>query len=114
MLGLDPAQPAFDLAGPNGRLDKGDAELVDIIHTNSGMLWEVSRLPDVCYPDVCDLNACDQDVCDHVFVTKTFVTWTFVAMLILLFTIVIHQCFTQNVDETLPLLSILFLNCKRI
>jgi len=40
ITGLDPAQPAFDLAGPNGRLDKGDAELVDIIHTNSGMLWE--------------------------------------------------------------------------
>ena len=39
--GLDPAEPAFDLAGPNGRLDRGDAELVDIIHTNSGMLWQV-------------------------------------------------------------------------
>ena len=40
MTGLDPAEPLFDLAGPDGRLDKGDAEFVDIIHTNSGMLWE--------------------------------------------------------------------------
>lgn len=39
ITGLDPAQPAFDLAGPGGRLDHGDAEFVDVIHTNSGMLW---------------------------------------------------------------------------
>ena len=39
---MDPAQPAFELAGSAGRLDKGDATLVDVIHTNSGMLWEVN------------------------------------------------------------------------
>ena len=43
ITGLDPAQPAFDLAGPAGRLDKGDAEFVDVVHTNSGMLWEVGK-----------------------------------------------------------------------
>ena len=51
ITGLDPAQPAFDLAGPAGRLDKGDAEVVDVVHTNSGMLWEVdmkySRILDI-------------------------------------------------------------------
>ena len=36
--------PAFELAGRDGRIDKEDAELVDIIHTNSGMLWNVSHL----------------------------------------------------------------------
>ena len=36
--------PAFELASHNGRIDKEDAELVDIIHTNSGMLWNVSHL----------------------------------------------------------------------
>ena len=41
LLGLDPAFPAFELAGPQNRIDKEDAELVDIIHTNSGFLWEV-------------------------------------------------------------------------
>jgi len=39
VTGLDPAEPFFDLAGPDDRIDKGDAEFVDIIHTNSGMLW---------------------------------------------------------------------------
>ena len=39
--GLDPALPAFELALASGRLDKGDAEFVDVIHTNSGYLWEV-------------------------------------------------------------------------
>ena len=36
ITGLDPAQPFFDLAGPNARIDKSDAEFVDILHTNSG------------------------------------------------------------------------------
>eukprot|EP00088_Acartia_fossae_P063703 TRINITY_DN7785_c0_g1_i5.p1 TRINITY_DN7785_c0_g1~~TRINITY_DN7785_c0_g1_i5.p1 ORF type:complete len:358 (-),score=46.80 TRINITY_DN7785_c0_g1_i5:28-1080(-) len=40
ITGLDPAFPAFELAGPQNRIDKEDAELVDIIHTNSGFLWE--------------------------------------------------------------------------
>jgi len=40
ITGLDPAQPGFEFAGSGGRLDKGDAETVDVIHTNSGMLWE--------------------------------------------------------------------------
>lgn len=40
ITGLDPAQPAFELAGTSGRLDEGDADFVDVIHTNSGMLWE--------------------------------------------------------------------------
>lgn len=39
VTGLDPAEPFFDLAGPDDRIDKSDAEFVDIIHTNSGMLW---------------------------------------------------------------------------
>ena len=39
--GLDPALPAFDFATKENRLDKEDADLVDVIHTNSGMIWEV-------------------------------------------------------------------------
>ena len=40
LTGLDPAYPFFELAGPEGRVDKTDAELVQIVHTNSGWLWE--------------------------------------------------------------------------
>ncbi|XP_023338161.1 pancreatic lipase-related protein 2 [Eurytemora carolleeae] len=40
ITGLDPAQPAFDFATKNDRLDKEDADFVDVIHTNSGMIWE--------------------------------------------------------------------------
>ena len=39
VTGLDPAEPFFDIAGPDERIDKTDAKFVDIIHTNSGMLW---------------------------------------------------------------------------
>ena len=39
VTGLDPAEPFFDIAGPDERIDKSDAKFVDIIHTNSGMLW---------------------------------------------------------------------------
>merc|ERR1711936_2074 len=39
VTGLDPAEPFFDIAGPKDRIDKSDAKFVDIIHTNSGMLW---------------------------------------------------------------------------
>ena len=39
VTGLDPAEPFFDIAGPEDRIDKSDADFVDIIHTNSGMLW---------------------------------------------------------------------------
>jgi len=39
VTGLDPAEPLFDIAGPHDRIDKSDAKFVDIIHTNSGMLW---------------------------------------------------------------------------
>merc|ERR1712066_680184 len=38
MTGLDPAFPFFELAGPEGRIDKSDAEFVQIVHTNSGFL----------------------------------------------------------------------------
>merc|ERR1711892_401173 len=40
VTGLDPAQPFFDIAGPKERIDKTDAEFVQIIHTNSGMIWD--------------------------------------------------------------------------
>merc|ERR1711953_595597 len=40
VTGLDPAKPLFEFANATGRIDKGDADFVDIIHTNSGNLWE--------------------------------------------------------------------------
>jgi len=40
ITGLDPAYPFFELHGPEGRIDKSDAEFVQIIHTNSGFLWD--------------------------------------------------------------------------
>lgn len=35
---LDPAGPCFSNISPSGRLDKTDAEYVDVIHSNAGML----------------------------------------------------------------------------
>ena len=40
ITGLDPAYPFFELHGPEDRIDKSDAEFVQIIHTNSGFLWD--------------------------------------------------------------------------
>jgi len=40
ITGLDPALPFFELADETGRIDKSDAEFVDIVHVNSGWLWE--------------------------------------------------------------------------
>ena len=36
ITGLDPAGPAFELARKEVRIDKSDANFVDIIHTNGG------------------------------------------------------------------------------
>ena len=61
LTGLDPAYPCYELLGPEGRVDKTDAELVQIVHTNSGWLWEgclsfkVMRSLDHCKPA---LNTC--------------------------------------------------------
>ena len=62
LTGLDPAYPCYELLGPEGRVDKTDAELVQILHTNSGWLWEgclsfkVMRSLDHCK---LALNACN-------------------------------------------------------
>jgi len=40
VTGLDPAKPWFDLADENARILKTDAQLVDIIHTNSGVMQD--------------------------------------------------------------------------
>ena len=34
--GLDPAGPGFDIKNVTTRLDKGDADFVDVIHTDVG------------------------------------------------------------------------------
>ena len=45
--GLDPAKPFFDLVSIDYRIQPTDAELVDVIHTNSGELWDAA----VSFPD---------------------------------------------------------------
>jgi len=47
--GLDSAEPLFANAGPNGRLDAGDAKLVDAIHTSSGLLGLRDPYAHVCF-----------------------------------------------------------------
>lgn len=39
---LDPAKPWFDLTNPSNMLSKNDAKLVDVMHTNSGFILNVS------------------------------------------------------------------------
>ena len=41
ITGLEPAYPTFEFAGPSERLSDEDADFVAVIHTNSGMLWDV-------------------------------------------------------------------------
>ena len=43
ILGLDPAKPWFDLTDDSHRVNKDDADLVDIMHTNSGFLLDVCK-----------------------------------------------------------------------
>lgn len=38
--GLDPAGPIFELAKSGARLDIGDADFVDVIHTNAGSILQ--------------------------------------------------------------------------
>ena len=40
---LDPAKPYFDVLDPSLRVSKNDGQFVDVIHTNSGQLWDVRR-----------------------------------------------------------------------
>jgi len=40
VTGLDPAKPWFDFTSLDNRIHKTDATVVDIIHTNSGELWQ--------------------------------------------------------------------------
>ena len=40
---LDPAKPWFDLSEASNKVSKDDAELVDVVHTNSGFLLDVSK-----------------------------------------------------------------------
>lgn len=47
VTGLDPAKPFFDLVSIDYRIQPTDAELVDVIHTNSGELWDAA----VSFPD---------------------------------------------------------------
>jgi len=42
ITGLDPAYPFFSWTNTDQRLDKSDAEFVDVIHTNSGFLFEAA------------------------------------------------------------------------
>lgn len=37
IYGLDPAGPLFSINDPDKRLDKGDAEYVEVIHTDRGL-----------------------------------------------------------------------------
>ena len=43
-LALDPAKPWFDITDLSNTLSKGDASLVDVIHTKSGRLYNVSTM----------------------------------------------------------------------
>ena len=40
VTGLDPARPLFDMVSEEWRMQPTDAEFVDVIHTNSGILYE--------------------------------------------------------------------------
>ena len=43
ITGLDPARPYYETLHPSAILNKEDAALVDVIHTNSGLVINVSK-----------------------------------------------------------------------
>ena len=47
MTGLDPAGPKFTNAEKDFRLDESDANYVDVIHTNAGVLGTSQRVGDI-------------------------------------------------------------------
>ena len=42
-LALDPAKPWFDVSAASNTIRKDDAQLVDVMHTNSGFLLNVRK-----------------------------------------------------------------------
>lgn len=71
-IGLDPAEPTFERAGPEQRLDPTDANFVDVIHTCGGTLGMLSSLGHVdFYPNG---GMAFQPGCNGIFaeVTGTF------------------------------------------
>ncbi|XP_072747044.1 pancreatic triacylglycerol lipase-like [Anoplolepis gracilipes] len=46
VVGLDPAFPGFSLAGPGSRISYDDAQYVEIIHTNGGLLGFLTAIGD--------------------------------------------------------------------
>ncbi|XP_018317283.1 phospholipase A1 [Mycetomoellerius zeteki] len=47
VVGLDPALPGFRLAGPGSRISKDDANYVEIIHTNGGVLGYLAAIGNI-------------------------------------------------------------------
>lgn len=47
ITGLDPALPFFATTNDDWKLDQGDAEFVDVIHTNAGLFGKIERCGDV-------------------------------------------------------------------
>lgn len=66
ITGLDPANPCFQVGGTLTELSKGDAQYVDVIHTNPGVLGKKEALGDSDFypngfytvPNGCLTNAC--------------------------------------------------------
>lgn len=46
IIALDPAGPLFFEINPNGRLNQGDAQYIEVIHTNAGFLGANYNLGD--------------------------------------------------------------------
>ncbi|KAK0160642.1 hypothetical protein PV328_008029 [Microctonus aethiopoides] len=73
IIGLDPARPLVR-PGLGNRLDSGDADFVQVIHTNAGYYGEIGRVGHV---DVCVnggklqpfcMNKTNEQLCSHVWV----------------------------------------------
>lgn len=66
ITGLDPANPCFQVGGVLSEISRGDAQYIDIIHTNPGVLGKKEAIGDADFypngyynvPNGCITNAC--------------------------------------------------------
>jgi hypothetical protein len=94
VAGLDPAYPGFSMDNTDARLDVTDAEFVDIIHTNSALLFSggLSFPTPIGHADFWPNGGSDQPVKLFELIAKTKLLFLFSQLVILLTCGIFYTC----------------------